>query len=152
MPTSPETSMAVPFSSEARPIDPATALVHAREADEIDEDTARAALAAMRKHEIGVAIGGIAPALIGLVLLRLGAEGLGIPWQALVATMLVCVAAVPVVITSSRRAFLAECASLGVSPKSAKAFYRRVLRAQVRLEKGTQTSRDRALASSLREP
>lgn len=118
--------------------------------EELDEATALAAVQALRKHEIGVAIGAVGPLVVGLALLVLaGAGGWAVPTSVLLASLLVACASVPALLIASRRAFLAECASLGVPAPAAKRLYGRVRGADFKLDRRSQSDRDRALAAGV---
>ena len=103
--------------------------------EDVDAETLISVLAAMRRHEIGVAVGAMVPPLLGIVLLYLGGEvGLAVPPALLAGVFALSLVTGPLVLWSSRRAFIAECVSLGLSPALAKRLFLKLTHAQARFE------------------
>jgi hypothetical protein len=143
------TSTQVPAAATAR-----DALVPAHRAEELDDGTLVAMLTAVRKHEIGIAVGAAGPIVLACGLLYVaGTLGIAVPGLVLAASLALTWAMVPVVLVASRRAFLSECASLGIAKALAARLHWRVLRSELRLEKHRpQRERDRELATRLLSP
>jgi hypothetical protein len=122
---------------------PASPATHAlqRSSDErvVDDDGPLDAptLAALRhahqRHGVAIAIGTAGPVGLGLLLLLLANTGVvAVPLAALVATCAMAVVAAPFALAMDRRAFVAECASLGLSSSRAKQLYAQHRREQRR--------------------
>jgi hypothetical protein len=131
-----------------------TALATTESVEDVDAETMISVLAAMRRHEIGVAVGAAIPPLLGCVLLYLGGEvGVAVPAALLAGVGALSIATVPLLIWWTRRAFIAECVSLGLSPALAKRLHRRSALAAFKFEREQrQEDRDRARAALLLTP
>ena len=105
--------------------------------DALDSATTEALMRAYRRHSVAIAIGTAAPMALGVVLLLAANAGVPVPSQALVATFVMGLVAAPFAMVMDRRAFLAECASLGLSSSRAKEMYTRHLREQLRFSRRT---------------
>jgi hypothetical protein len=118
--------------------------------DVLDAETTEALLRAYRRHSWAIAIGVAAPLALGVALLLAANAGAPVPWQALVATFAMGLAAAPFAMVMDRRAFLLECTSLGLSSSRAKEMYARHLRQQARFSRTTPDAA--ALLGSERSP
>ena len=101
----------------------------------LDTATTEALQQAHQRHGRAIAIGTMGPLTLGIGLLLLANAGVvAVPAGALVATLVMGVLAGPLAYAMDRRAFLAECASLGVSSTRAKQLYAQHRREQRRLK------------------
>ncbi len=98
----------------------------------LDAATTEALLRAYNRHSSAIAIGVAAPPTLGVALLFAANAGAPVPWQALVATFVMSLLAAPFAMVMDRRAFLAECTSLGLSSSRAKEMYAHHLRQMAR--------------------
>lgn len=102
----------------------------------LDEATALALRQAHQRHGVAIAIGTMGPLALGVGLLLLANAGVvAVPPVALVATLVMGILSAPVALAMDRRAFLAECASLGVSSSQARQLYAHHRREQRRLKR-----------------
>lgn len=113
---------------------PATSATHALQRAEalpttvddapLDPATTEALRQAHHRHGVAITIGTLGPMALGTVLLLLDNAGVvAVPYSALLVTYAMGLLAGPLAYAMDRRAFLAECTSLGLSSTKAKELY-----------------------------
>jgi hypothetical protein len=115
----------------------AEALAVIERLDEIDPETISTILATMRRYQVGLTVGQAVPPVTACVLLYLaGTVGLAIPTPLLIGLLILSIGILPLTFEVQRRAFLAECMSLGLSKPLAKRLYSRLVRSSLRFQRG----------------